>query len=164
MKKIYIAGFDVFKPDSIAIGEAYKLTCKAFGYQGLYPLDNEVDISWSKEVAREFIYTKNIELIHSCDSIIANANPFRGEELDSGTAFEIGYGKALGKKIVFYMDDRRAYKEKLTCKDPHTPDRDTNGMFIEDFDFPLNLMFSDCIIVQGGFEDALKSLSHLEKV
>lgn len=95
MKKIYIAGFDVFKPNSKEIGQAYKLTCKEYGYEGLYPLDNEIDAAWSKEVAREFIYTKNIELIHKADIVIANANPFRGMELDSGTAFEIGYAQRL---------------------------------------------------------------------
>ena len=58
MKKIYIAGFDVFKPDSIEIGKSYKLTCKEYGYEGLYPLDNEIDESWIKEKARKFIYTK----------------------------------------------------------------------------------------------------------
>lgn len=156
MKKIYIAGFDVFKPDSKQIGAEYKLTCKKYGYEGLYPLDNEIDETWSKEVAREFIYTKNIELIQKADIIIANANPFRGEELDSGTAFEIGYAKALGKQVVLYMGDVRAYKEKLTYKKSET--KDTEGMFIEDFDFPLNLMFSDCKIVKGGFEAALKAL------
>jgi nucleoside 2-deoxyribosyltransferase len=156
MKKIYIAGFDVFKPDSKEIGKAHKLTCKTYGYEGLYPLDNEIDSSWSKQVAREFIYTKNIELIHSCDIVIANANPFRGDELDSGTAFEIGYAKALNKQVILYMDDTRAYKEKLTCKASDT--LDTKGMFIEDFDFPLNLMFSDCKIVEGGFKEALLSL------
>jgi nucleoside 2-deoxyribosyltransferase len=27
MKKVYIAGFDVFKPNSIKIGQDYKSTC-----------------------------------------------------------------------------------------------------------------------------------------
>jgi nucleoside 2-deoxyribosyltransferase len=158
MKKIYIAGFDVFKEDSLEIGERYKLTCKKYGYEGLYPLDNKIDTSWSKEKARKFIYESNIKLIQKSDIIIANANPFRGEELDSGTAFEIGYALALGKEVILYMDDTRAYKQKLTCKSKIDERKDVNGMFIEDFDFPLNLMFSDCKIVQGGFEEAIKAI------
>lgn len=159
MKKIYIAGFDVFKKDSIEIGQRYKFTCKEFGFVGLYPLDNTIDKSWSKEVAREFIYKKNIELIHEADIIIANANPFRGEELDSGTAFEIGYAKALGKQIVLYMDDMCDYKDKILEKEEVDGIYfDKNGMFLEDFNFPLNLMFSDCSIVSGGFKEALNYL------
>jgi nucleoside 2-deoxyribosyltransferase len=58
--------------------------------------------------------------------------------------------------VILYIDDTRAYKEKLTCKASDI--LDTKGMFIEDFDFPLNLMFSDCEIVEGGFKEALLSL------
>ena len=46
------------------------------------------------------------------------------DELDSGTAFEIGYGIALGKRVVLYMDDTRDYKEKLTCKKDENQDKD----------------------------------------
>lgn len=159
MQKIYIAGFDVFKPNSKQIGEDYKFTCKEYGYEGLYPLDNEIDESWSKEVARKFIYEKNIELIEKSDIIIANGNPFRGNELDSGTAFEIGYAKALHKKIVIYMDDTRSYLDKFVEKNKKNGVFvDKNEMFIEDFDFPLNLMFSNTIIVEGGFKEALESV------
>ncbi len=158
MKKIYIAGFDVFKPNSIEVGKDYKSTCKEFGFEGLYPLDNQIDEAWSKEVAREFIYKKNIELIEMCDIVIANGNPFRGDELDSGTAFEIGYALALKKEVVIYMEDTRSYLQKSTCKAKKDDVVDKDGMFIEDFNFSLNLMFSACNIVKGGFKEAIKSL------
>ncbi len=158
MKKIYIAGFDIFKPNSIKIGEDYKSTCKEFGFEGLYPLDNQINEAWSKEVAREFIYKKNIELIEMCDIVITNGNSFRGDELDSGTAFEIGYALALKKEVVIYMKDTRDYLQKSTCKDKNNPAVDKNGMFIEDFNFSLNLMFSACKVVEGGFEEAIKKV------
>jgi nucleoside 2-deoxyribosyltransferase len=157
MKKIYIAGFDVFKSSAKQIGKEYKHLCEKFGYEGLYPLDNEIETSWSKQRVREFIYQSNINLIKKCNIVIANANPFRGEELDSGTAFEIGYAKALKKEVILYMDDIRDYKEKLTCKLNEKYDKE--GMSIEDFGLPLNLMFSDCKVVQGGFEEAMKTLN-----
>ena len=88
--------------------------------------------------------------------MVANANPFRGVELDSGTAFEIGYAKALGKEIVLYMDDDRSYLDKFPKKNEQNGIFfDENGMFIENFDFSLNLMFSACKVVKGGFEEAL---------
>jgi len=159
MKKIYIAGFDVFKLNSKEIGSAYKFICKKYGYDGLYPLDNEIDKSWDKEKSRNYIYTKNIELIHKSDIVIANANPFRGMEIDSGTAFEIGYAQALKKQVVIYMDDNRSYLDKFV--DKHEENGlflDKDNMIIEDFNFPLNLMFSSAIIVKGGFEEALSML------
>jgi nucleoside 2-deoxyribosyltransferase len=156
MKKIYIAGFDVFKPQAKQIGNEYKHLCEKFGYKGMYPLDNEIESLWSKQKAREFIYKNNIDLIEKCDIVIANANPFRGTELDSGTAFEIGYAKALKKEVILYMDNILDYKQKITCK--RNEDCDKDGMSIEDFGLPLNLMFSDCKMVQGGFEEAMKTL------
>jgi len=158
--KIYIAGFDVFKSDSLEIGKKYKELCESYGYIGLYPMDNEVNFSKpKKEVAKE-IFLANKKMIDSCDIVIANLNPFRGKEADSGTVWECGYGFAKGKKVYGYMQELKPYienfsnEEKLTCKDK-------NGMFIEDFDLPINLMIACSIkkMIEGGFEDVLKELS-----
>jgi hypothetical protein len=40
--RIYLAGFDVFRPDALAHGETLKALCRAFGFEGLYPLDGAV--------------------------------------------------------------------------------------------------------------------------
>lgn len=50
MKKIYIAGFDVFEPNSIEIGKKYVELCKKYGFIGLYPLDNVVDFNQEKRL------------------------------------------------------------------------------------------------------------------
>ena len=42
MKKIYLAGFDVFRKDAVERGIILKNLCEKYGYEGLYPLDNEV--------------------------------------------------------------------------------------------------------------------------
>ena len=98
-KKIYIAGFDVFMPLEYAKlrGQAMKRVCNLYGFEGLYPLDNESTNS-------KDIFEGNIKLIDKCDYIVANLNPFRGKEMDCGTAFELGYGKAKGKILLGYRD------------------------------------------------------------
>ena len=93
--KIYIAGPDVFEKNAKEIGEKYKAICSAYGHTGLYPLDNECDSSAE-------IYKGNVALIDSADAVVANGNNFRGE-MDVGTAFEVGYAAAKGKKILIYM-------------------------------------------------------------
>lgn len=50
MKKIYIAGFDVFEANSIEIGKKYVELCKKYGFIGLYPLDNVVDFNQEKKI------------------------------------------------------------------------------------------------------------------
>ncbi len=143
MKKIYLAGFDVFYPDAVQRGQAMKEACAQYGFCGLYPLDNEAD-----DVHE--IFEGNKALIRSADLVLANLNPFRGHEMDSGTAFEIGYAHALGKELWGYLDDGRTMREKLG-------ETDANGCSVENFGHPLNLMIAECThIVQGDFFDCLK--------
>ena len=164
MKKIYIAGPDVFEKDAQQIGKKYKELCLKYGFEGLYPLDNEIEFTTKKQTANK-IYEANIDLIKEADIVIANLNAFRGKEPDSGTVWECGYATALGKEIYAYMDDSSAYinrfgtKEKLLDKEIDMM-VDTQGKIIEDFDLPLNLMLGISIknIIQGDFETILKSI------
>lgn len=143
MKKVYLAGWDVFKPDAIQEGRRLKELCAKYGFEGLYPLDNECD--GAKE-----IYEGNTALIREADCVIANVNAFRGCEPDSGTAFEIGYAAALGKTVIAYLSEKRPMIEWV---------KDENGFTVEDFGYPVNLMIAEgAEIVIGTAEDALKKL------
>ena len=145
MKKIYLAGFDVFAHNAVEKGKRMKELCSSFGFEGLYPLDNECN-------SAEDIFFANIGLIRNCDIIAANTNPFRGHEPDSGTAFEIGFAYALGKKIYCYCEDLRSQREKLG-------ETDENGFTVEDFGLPLNLMISvPSVLVKGDFFDCLRKI------
>ena len=164
MQKIYIAGFDVFERNSIEIGKKYVELCKKYGFTGLYPLDNVVDFNQEKHKIAKDIFDANVAMIKDCDFVVANLNSFRGDEPDSGTVWECGFGYALGKKVYGYMSDARSYldrfdKSKLT-KDENGMYWDEKDMFVEDFDLPLNLMIScSATIIEGGFEDVLKVIS-----
>lgn len=150
MKKVYIAGPDVFAPNSIQIGEHHKSVLKQFGFEGLYPLDNQCTTSID-------IALGNYKLIDKCDFVIANVNSFRGFEPDSGTACEIGYAIAKGKKVYCYMSDIRSMTERYGAEE------DYQGFAIENFGHPLNLMIAEkTVIVQGNFEAAVKVLSQDE--
>ena len=161
-KKIYIAGFDVFKPDAVEIGAKHVQTCKDNDLVGHYPLDNEVDFTEPKKTVAQKIFLANKKLIDDCDVVIANLNPFRGKEVDSGTAWECGYASGQGKRVIGYMDEETAYintfHENEKNRDAiQTLDKD--GLFIEDFDMPVNLMLGCSIeIVKGDFNEAVKYL------
>ncbi len=145
MKKVYLAGWDVFRPNAKAVGKKLKELCEKHGFIGLYPLDNECE-------SPDKIYNGNIALINKADYVIANINTFRGFEPDSGTAFEIGYATAKGKTIIAYTDESRPMKEWVI---------DNDGYTVEDFGYPVNLMIaSAAILVNGDAEDALKALKN----
>ncbi|MGN0106752.1 MAG: nucleoside 2-deoxyribosyltransferase [Hominilimicola sp.] len=143
MKKVYLAGWEVFRPDAVEVGKRLKKLCAKYDFEGMYPLDNECDNA-------KDIYKGNIELIRESDCVIANVNAFRGYEPDSGTAFEIGYAAALGKKVIAYLSESRPMIEWV---------KDENGYSVEDFGYPVNLMIAmGAEVVTGGAEDALKKL------
>lgn len=142
MKTIYLAGFDVFAPDAVQRGARYKLLCAEKGFVGLYPLDHEAD-------GAHRIFSGNCGLIDRADIVIANLNPFRGAEPDSGTCFEVGYACAKGKKVYGYVDDVRTLRDRLG-------ETDADGFAVEDFGLPLNLMLAcAATIVHGDFAAAL---------
>lgn len=165
MKKIYIAGPDVFEPNSIEIGKEYADICKKYGFVGMYPLDNVIDFNQEKKKIALDIFVANVELIKQADIVVANLNPFRGKEADSGTIWECGYASGLGKEVVGYMDCTLPYPEQfLESEKALSGDFyvDNDGRMIEDFDYPINLMIACSVkkIVQGSFEDAIKTLEN----
>jgi len=165
MKKIYIAGPDVFEKNSIEIGKKLSKLCLNYGFIGLYPLDNIVDFSQKKHKIAEDIFQANIKMIKEADIVIANLNSFRGKEADSGTVWECGYAFGLGKDVYGYLSRDTNYieqfaKDEKFSRDGYKVDKDER--LIEDFDYPLNLMISCSVkeLVIGDFEDVLKKLAY----
>lgn len=163
MKKIYIAGPDVFEKNSLLIGERLVALCKKYGFEGLYPLDNVVNFSQPKHKIAQDIYEANIKMIQQADIVIANLNSFRGKEADSGTVWECGYSSALGKDVYGYMHSIKPYVENFSDEEKDVYGEnfvDNKQRIIEDFDYPINLMIACSIkkIVAGDFEDVLKVL------
>lgn len=156
--KIYLAGPDVFHPAAHARGEAARALLAEHGHVALLPLDNEATTAAA-------IYRANLALIAAADALIANLEPFRGCEPDSGTCFEIGYAVALGKRVVAHVGDARPQAAKLADHyggQQRRPDgrlADPQGMAIEDFGLPVNLMLACAgTVVEGGLAAALARL------
>ena len=157
--KIYLAGPDVFRPDALAWAEEARRLCAAAGHQALVPLDGV-------ETTAPGIYHANIGLIRAADAVIANLNPFRGCEPDSGTCVEVGFALALGKPVFGYLSSEEGTTERvarlawapLEIRDGRAVDRD--GLFVEDFGLPLNLMLAVPVrLVVGGLGEALALLN-----
>ena len=87
---------------------------------------------------RDFVYANDIKHIEWCDAVVA-VHDYEGEHVDPGTAFEIGYGKALNKFILLYQE-----------KDPVT-------------EAPVNLMLTDSLDVYLQDIDELAKYDFNEK-
>ena len=152
--RIYLAGPEVFLPNAHAIGAAKAEICREYGLVGVFPLDGQLDIERLPpgEQARE-ISLANEGLMRSCDAIIANLTPFRGAAMDSGTAFEVGFMRALGRPIFGYTNVASDYAERagIVRRDALVPgDFDADGLEIEDFGLTENLMIAIAVSETGS--------------
>ena len=96
--RVYLAGPEVFLNNAREIGEKKKTLCKEYGFEGVFPIDVEVDTSGKSPTEAGFcISDLNEELIRSWQIVIANITPFRGPSADVGTVFEMGFAHALGR-------------------------------------------------------------------
>ncbi len=164
MLKIYLAGPDVFETDAIAQGKQLKILCQKYGFEGLFPLDNEIAGGATLYETAKTIREANIKLIETCDIVMANLNPFRGLEPDSGTVYEVGYAAALGKKVYAYASDLRPMVERVREKQMLSEDAELcqEGKIIEDFGLSHNLMMLD-LVVASSAEQCLAHIANSEK-
>jgi len=155
-QKLYLAGPDVFLPNAIEIGNRKKDLCDSFGFEGLFPLDNEAMTSFADERRDAFIYRANVAMIHNADAAIVNLTPFRGISADVGTAFELGLLTGLNRPVFAYTNESetlldRTKRNGMAAFDAATSTwRDPHGLLIEDFGNADNLMLTEAINVQGG--------------
>jgi nucleoside 2-deoxyribosyltransferase len=158
--KIYLAGPDVFRPDVSVWAKSAREICRRYGFEPLLPIDHG-------ETLPEKIFQANIDLIRKAQVVVANLDPFRGAEPDSGTCFELGYALALGKKVCGYMAHletlaQRVERQEQRCEPPVRYGgklTDRNGMVIEDFGLPCNLMLAMAgQIIEGDLEACLQSI------
>ncbi len=103
--RVYLSGPDVFFPNAMEIGQAKKEICARFGWEGVYPLDADFSSLLEMKAPADMGYASfrlMVELMDSCDLVIANMTPFRGPSMDVGTAVEIGYMHGRGKPVFGY--------------------------------------------------------------
>jgi nucleoside 2-deoxyribosyltransferase len=171
MKKLYLAGPEVFLPDAGAVFERHKELCIRHGFEPLSPLDNAGPAAGETGIAfARAIFAGNVEMLERCDIVAANCNPFRGACVDDGTAWEIAYAYARGKQIWGYTSRVEPLPRIVLSRIPTTPHAsghpiDADGYLVnEDFGNTLNLMLEFSMeasggrLIQGDFERCLAAI------
>ena len=145
--EVYLAGPDVFLPEPHRRLEAMRQICARHGLHALTPLDplpSEVGEPGAATIAR-----RNEAHIRRSSAILANLTPFRGPGADPGTAYEVGFGRALGRPVFGYATVEADYAARVRRLSGGSAGRDADGLQIEDFGLFENLMIS-CGIAAGG--------------
>jgi nucleoside 2-deoxyribosyltransferase len=143
--RVYLAGPEVFLADRDAIAAEKKAICAQQGLIGVFPTDPapaapQAATDWMR------IYLGNEAHIQGCDALIANLTPFRGASADLGTAYELGFMRALGRPVLIYSNTPG---NCAICNQGHLRDaahrrasgawEDADGMEVEDFGLTDNL-------------------------
>jgi nucleoside 2-deoxyribosyltransferase len=159
LPNIYFAGPDVFKPDHARLRAAIDRICERLGALPLHPSDNVA-------ATAEGIYQGNVDMLRRADAVVANLEAFRSQvEPDSGTCFEIGFATARGVPVAAYLPPHQyvAYLERVTQwlgstqrDGRHYDARD--GLMIEDFGHPVNLMLASSASLHRSCEDAVAAV------
>jgi nucleoside 2-deoxyribosyltransferase len=149
---IYLAGPDVFLPDTVEIGRRKAEICALHGHTGLYPLDNAVNVTDAG--ASLTIFRSNEAMMAAADAIIANLTPFRGPSADAGTVYELGFMAGRGKLCLGYSNDPASYANRVArlyqvaqAQDGRLLDPD--GLTVEEFGLPDNLMMIHALDLHG---------------
>ena len=144
---VYLAGPDVFYPDPLAAAARKKKILRELGMEGLFPLDNELaPMDEPPECTALRIAQANEALIRQCDIVLANMKPWHGPSMDVGTAYEMGFARALGKIVMGYTPERRPFAQRVRAfLETLKPSRH-DGNQIEDF----GQMADNLMLVHAG--------------
>jgi nucleoside 2-deoxyribosyltransferase len=159
MLKVYIAGPDVFFPNGDDVMRHKGELALSYGFEPSTMAENDLDPKGVSAFAFGCqISAANERMMRESDFVIANLTPFRGIAADVGTAFEVGFMRALGKPVFAYTNSARGYFERLTedfyeGKATRQSDgyiRGPDGMMVENHGMVDNLMLDASVDESGG--------------
>jgi len=167
--RIYLAGPTVFFRDASERFRHLEALCQANGLQGIRPAEplDAQGVVLTGPTAAQHLFVHNIGRIRQVHGVLADLRPFRGElEPDSGTVFEVGFARALGKPVAALVPDGSPWAHRIQqhcgTGQPNAQGCAMDGrydMLIEDFGGALNLMLSESCTVFDTEDAALAWLA-----
>jgi nucleoside 2-deoxyribosyltransferase len=156
--RVYLAGPEVFLSNAREIGSLKRAICERHGLVSIFPADEEdaFDPALSLRERALAISRAMERVMQGCDAMIVNLTPFRGPNSDVGSAYEMGFMRALGRPIFAYSNDSRLFLERVRAfcgavrLRPTGEHEDLDGMAIEPFELHDNLMLMGGIADSGG--------------
>ncbi len=163
LPRIYLAGPDVFRPDSAQVFARLKASCARLGLAGIEPVAG--DPALHGDALAQQLYDGNVARIQEADGVLANLADFRGLEPDSGTVFEVGYAIALGKPVAAYGVPPGSYAARVGAVRACVTDaqgvlrEQADGTMVESLGQRLNLMLARSADIAESPEAALQLLA-----
>nr|WP_321304873.1 nucleoside 2-deoxyribosyltransferase [uncultured Sphaerochaeta sp.] len=156
--RVFLSGPDRYRQNAEDLYQVMKELCAQSGFVGISPLDglpelNDVVDPYERAYR---MWKHSQELLASCDIFLGDLQDYHGWEPLNDTAFEAGLAWRLGKRCFCYMPDTRIMRDRI----PNIEGLDVAGNIIENFNFPVNLMFSASMpILEGDLVTVLAQMS-----
>ena len=103
MKNVYLAA-PLFSDAECNFNCKLKDELEKIGMSVFLPQEHSNDSDYERDARQEFIFSKNVAAIDKADILVAVLD---GVDVDSGTAWEIGYTHAVGKPVYGLRTDFR---------------------------------------------------------
>lgn len=149
VRSIWLAGPDVWLPDSAAQAARQRAHCIDAGFTGLTPDPVPPPSDESSELEARELYAARMARLRQADAGVVNLTPWRGPSADAGAAFETGVLAGLGRPIFAYLnvpDESQAeYVDRVESfvgaqRDEAGVWRDGDGCVVEDYGLPETVM------------------------
>jgi len=158
-QRIYLAGPEVFLANAREIGDRKRAICARYGLISIFPGDAAPppDPALAPQDCALAISEAMEAAMRSCDAMIVNLTPFRGVSADVGSVYEMGFMRGLGRPVFGYTHNTGCYRDRVAtvCANPLRQrltgePEDADGLVIENFGLPDNLMLAGGLAASGG--------------
>ena len=158
--RMFLSGIERYDANAAEKYNAMKTICEKYGFAAVTPLDIldgiEPIVSNDPYTTATDSFDRWQKNLRSCDILLANLNDFHGFEPSSDVAFECGSAWQQGKKCYGYMDDISVMQKRIPHYGPEKDNTDIYGNVVENFDYPINLMFASSMpVFTGSFEEVV---------
>lgn len=149
VRSIWLAGPDVWLPDSAAQAARQRAHCIDAGFTGATPDPLPVTSEEGSELQARELYADRMARLRQADAGVVNLTPWRGPSCDTGAAFEAGVLAGLGRPIFAYLnvsDETQAeYVDRVDSfvgaqRDEAGVWRDGDGCLVENYGLPETVM------------------------
>lgn len=165
----YLAGPERFDVDAAEQYERMKELCAKHSILAITPIDAAPGVpaieSDDPYTRAYHIFDRCQQHVRNCDILIANLNDFHGFEPNSDVSVECGMAWQLGKKCFGYMENTARMRDRIPNLGPDGDFKDIYDNVVENFDYPINLMFSSSMpIFEGSFEFVMEKIAqHIDE-
>jgi nucleoside 2-deoxyribosyltransferase len=158
VRRVYLAGPEVFLVNALEIGVRNRAICERRGLVGVFPGDEGDGCDPAlPPPERGFAISRAIErIMQGYDAMIVTLTPIRGPSANVGSAYEMGFMRALGRPIFADSNDDRSFIDRVAafCSGdvrlrPTGEHEDPDGMAIEPFARHDNLILAGGVVASG---------------